>query len=317
MSSIIPTIFPLDNALAVDLPFTDWLSFTVPIDEAEPLISDFDSIFAIFGATRDDNNLYRFGTVNGFGTCKIECMKGFYVFSISGRALAALRTFKLMNSVLYGISQVNHKITRLDVACDFNIESHKAISELSEKAHGGAVRLTRKGITQKQIKKILSYDQHGNETGTLYLGHRASSDVCARVYDKAHETYQNTGNEIAQKLRIEFTFKGETLPTLRDVDLPSDIFFHHARHSLVNPPSSHKEWVSHGTAYFIEKTPKKTPYDKMRGLFEFSTDIEKLCKYAVEEFGETAPAELAKLFKQRVKKSLRGMGWNPMQASLF
>ena len=317
MSSIILPVFPLDNALAVDIPFVDWFSFTVPVDEAELLVSKFDSIFALFGATRDEQNLYRFPTPTGYGTCKIDAHSAFYVFSMSGRALQHLRLFDFMDFILGSIAQVTHKITRLDVACDFNIDSHIAIKELAEQAQACAVQLTRKFITPSQIKKILSFDRYGQETGTLYLGHRASSDVCCRVYDKAHELHQSHGLEIPPRLRIEFTFKGLTLPSLRDVDMPSSIFYHHALHSLVKPPSTHKPWVSYGEPYQIKKMPKNTAYARMMGIFNFSSDIEKIVEYAIEEFGETAHYHLSKLFKNRVKKSLRGMGWNPMQASLF
>jgi len=317
MTSIIPSVFPIDNKLAISPPFVDWLSFTIPSDNIESFTVFLDSLFALFGATRDDNGLYRFATSHGFGTCKIDQVKEVYVISISGTAYRWLKSFKTEDDLLYAISEVPHKITRLDVACDFDVISHIAIRELSDAAKLGTVRLTRKYITQKQIKEILSYDLDGNKTGTLYLGHRASSDVCCRVYDKAHEVNQKTNMHTTPKLRIEFTFKGETLPTLRDVSLPSDIFFHHASHSLVKPPETFKQWESYGTGFYVQKKPPKTAYEKMTGLFNFSTDIEKLCAYAIQEFGESAPYEISKMFKQRVKKSLRGMGWNPMQASLF
>lgn len=318
MVSIIPSVFPIDNSLAYDLPFVDWLSFTVPSAEADFVVSEFDSIFSMFGATRTDQGLYRFVTSQGYGTVKIDANNDFYVFSLSGEALRAIRSFELIQDVLYAISLVTHKITRLDVACDFNIESHIAIQQLSKLAYQGEAQLTRKAIKPGQVKEILSADIQGNKTGTLYLGHRASSDVCCRVYDKAHERYQKNGTiPSEQRLRIEFTFKGQTLPTLRDVSLPSDIFYHHARQTLVKPPESYKGWDSHGEAFTILKKPSKTPYQRMRGLFEFSSDIDQICELAIKEFGESAPYELGKLFQQRVKKSLRGMGWNPMQASLF
>lgn len=317
MVSIIPSLFPINNSLAYDSPFVDWLSFTVPSNEADFVVSEFDSIFSMFGATRDDNQLYRFSTSGGHGTCKIDANNDFYVFSISGQALAHLRLFSLIQDVLYAISRVTHKITRLDVACDFKITSYIAISQLSKIVADGAARLTRKAIKPENCKKILSIDLNGNETGTYYLGHRASSDVCCRVYDKAHETYQRFGTiPTEQRLRIEFTFKGLTLPTLRDVSLPSDIFHHHAQHTLVSPPLSFKGWLSHGEGFHIPKKPPKSSYARMRGLFDYSSEVQLLCELAIKEFGESAPFELGKLFQQRVKKSLRGMGWNPMQSQL-
>lgn len=318
MSSIIPSVFPIDNNLIINEPFVDWLSFTCSANEAETVVSEFDSIFAYFGSTRDENGLYRFPVATGgYGTCKIDVNNDFYIFSLSGGCLAHLRQFKLMHDVLFPVSLIPHKITRLDVAADYDVPSYIAINELAETVPTGAVRLTRKAITQSQIKKILSVDRHGHETGTLYLGHRASTDVCCRIYDKAHEINQKTKFEAPQRLRIEFTFKGNVLPTLRDVDLPFDIYYHHASHSLVKAPVTVKPWVSYGQPYYIQKKPKKTPYQLMRGLFEYSTDISKLCAYAIEEFGDKAPDEIARLFTHRVKKSLRGMGSNPMQASLF
>jgi hypothetical protein len=318
MASIIPPVFPIDNSLAYETPFVDWLSFTVPAIQADFVVSEFDSIFSLFGATRDDNQLYRFRTSHGYGTCKIDAKNEFYVFSISGEALRYIRQFELIQDVLYAISLVTHKITRLDVACDFNIESHLAIGQLSNIAYRGEAKLTRKSIKPGQVKEILSADIQGNKTGTLYLGHRSSSDVCCRIYDKAHERYQKSAIiPTEHRLRIEFTFKGLALPTLRDVSLPSDIFYYHACQTLVKPPSTFKTWESHGEGFTIQKKASKTPYQRMRGLFEFSSDIEQICELAIKEFGDSAPYELGKLFQQRVKKSLRGMGWNPMQASLF
>lgn len=308
MTSIIPSVFPIDNKLALSLPFVDWLSFTIPAADIEPFALFLDSQFAIFGATRTDDGLYRFGTPDGFGTCKIDQVKEVYVISISGTAYRYLVLMQVRDDLLHAISELPHKITRLDVACDFDVPAHIAIKQLSDNAYTGNVRLTRKTITQKQIKEILSYDLDGNKTGTLYLGHRASSDVCCRVYDKAHEVNQKTNMHITPRLRIEFTFKGLTLPTLRDVSLPSDIFYHHASHSLVKPPETFKTWESHGTGFYVEKKAPKTAYAKIRGLLEFSTDVQKLCAYSVEEFGYSAPQELAKLFKERVKKTIRGMG---------
>ena len=310
-------LFPLHYNLSIDSPFVDWLSFTVPENEAEPLIKEFDSILAIFGSTRSDNNLYRIPTSQGYGTCKLETKNGFYVFSLSGRLLSHLRTWHSMDDVMYAISQVTHKITRLDVACDFNVDAPVAIKQIATKAKNAQVRLTRKHIQQSHTKTILSYDRYGAETGTLYLGHRKTSHVCCRVYDKAHEMYQNASIELPPRLRIEITFSGDVLPTLRDVSLPSNIFYHHALHSLAMAPPTHQDWVSHGYAYKIEKKPARTAYEKMRGLFDFSTDIEKLCMYALQEFGEKASEELSRMLHYRIKKSLRGMGWNPMQADLF
>ena len=317
MTSIIPAIFPLHYNLSIDSPFVDWLSFTVPTNEGESLVKEFDSILAIFGSTRGENNLYRIPTENGFATCKIDCTANFYLFSLSGRLLAHMRAFRVMNDVLYAISQVIHKITRLDVACDYNVDAPLAIKQLAVITKASGVRFTRKHISSSHTKKILSDNRHGVETGTLYLGRRASADVCCRVYDKSHEMYQNSAIEIPPRLRIEFTFKGDVLPTLRDVSLPSNIFYHHALHTLAMAPPMHQDWNSHGYAYKIDKKPAKTAYEKMRGLFDFSTDIEKLCKYALEEFGEKASDELSRMMRYRLKKSLRGMGWNPMQASLF
>ena len=317
MRIINQALFPLHYNLSIDSPFVDWLSFTVPENEAEPLIQEFDSLFAFFGATRSDNGLYKIPTSAGFGTCKIDFLKGFNLFSLSGRLLAQLRLLGLMNDVLYPLSQVTHKITRLDVACDFNVDSPVAIKQIASKAKTSGVRLTRKHIQPSHIKQIISEDRYGVDTGTLYLGHRATSHVCCKVYDKSHEMFQNASIEIPPRLRIELSFSGDVLPTLRDVSLPSNIFYHHALHSLAMAPPTHQEWVSYGVGFKVDKNVSKTAYEKMRGLFNFSTDIEKLCMYALEEFGEKAYDELSRMFQHRIRKSQRGMGWNPMQAGLF
>lgn len=231
---------------------TDWLDVTYsPIDTPECAVLD---VLQDAGAERlyhdDRGSTWKLNE----GVMKIQYGSAWTRFSASGAILAHLRLQGVFMDYLSALSESPHNVTRLDAAYDVLSDAPPIISRL-RRQYPRECNLTRKAL---RTKSILTTRTDGQETGTWYVGHRSTSKVTARVYDKQHESFERRGEEIPPMTRYEITIKGQMGPSLRDAAEPERIFWHFASPTLLKRPEGVSDWFSGwggGWTYQREEKP--------------------------------------------------------------
>lgn len=275
---IVSKLYPIASNLATSLPFSDWLNVTVPDPDCQQVINDLRPLLETLCMSFAGNELYLLPKGLGRGSFKYTFSEGFITFGASGGFLQHLRNFNMLGDYLMCFALHPHRVSRLDVALDFHVDAPAYVEDAYQIAKQGNMKLTRKHLAPSAIKQILSPNQYGADTGTVYLGHRKSASTSARIYDKAHERLQNDSMVIAPTLRIEFTFSSQVGCTLHDVTNPAEVFYQHASQSLVTPPETFKGWFPHAEGYYLEKTSPRPLKQRIQDLEMFSDDVIRYLK---------------------------------------
>jgi len=245
-------ILPLLHKNAIGAPFCDYLHLTSPLGNQEAITAAVRPYLDMLGMSEEVEGLFR-EPLRG-GTYKIHPRGKVCVFGASGAFLDALRGHGLFNSFLAEYAAFEHRISMMHVTCDYSIDAPPVIQAVYELGKTGTLHLTRKAVNPEHVGKFIGPGADGRDTGTVYLGSKKNSDVWAKVYDKGHEAYSKRGEIVGQVVRVELAVQSDINATLRDVSLPSDIFFHFASRSLVQPPPNFSGWLSHGSGYCLEGT---------------------------------------------------------------
>jgi hypothetical protein len=203
--------------------------------------------------------------------------------SLSGRALADLRGAAMFHEFLAIMADYPHRVTRLDAAADFEVDGADAIEALHSRYPRRHVRLGQR--SQKMSTMLAPRDWDHRESGTIYVGHRRTSQITCRVYDKRKEVLDRTGEDPEQDwTRVEITVKGKsgdrTGPTLRDAVEPERLFWCYACPAIVKATESVSERVSGYTEGWSMEKVELLPAQVLKGRIEAFHTLDHMTRVA-------------------------------------
>lgn len=283
----------------VNEPFADWLDLTFPPEcgALGEVHTFFDGLLCPVAWTSDDRTCIE---AEG-GKVFLDRAKRFHRLSISGGVLHFLRSVGRFSELLGVLGSHPHKVTRLDVACDYGVDTPAVLGWLDSVYPEDRVCLQRKAI---KVTRLLSRRADGALTGTWYAGHRSNARVTARVYDKQHEALEKRGERIAPRTRVELTFRKDHGCTLRDAYMPASLFYQFASPTLVAAPEGVPEWVPHGEGWEGTARAPELPYEVFKRRVETSPELDRLAELA-SQFGPNARALLLRAFADRLDSAAR------------
>lgn len=286
-------------------PFVDYLNISSPKDNLQALRNALRPIIDALGMSEVTEGL--FSLPERLGTLKFATRGKVCIVSASGGFLSLLRSRSIYNHYLAEFANFEHRISMMHVTCDYSADSPKVLAKLYQKASTGGIYLTRKAVNPDHVSKLLGRNREGADTGTVYLGSRANSDVWAKVYDKRQERLAKGEPDIQPMLRVEIAVQSDVNATLRDASLPSDIFYHHASRSLVEAPASFTVWQPHAQGFEIPPNQfEPTPHERLTLITENSFDITRIFELAHDSYGDDALAEIQKVIRNRFIKFKNG-----------
>lgn len=209
----------------------------------------------------------------GEGKLKIEQRARFARVSASGSVLTFLRGKKMFEEYLWLLADSPHRVTRCDAALDLPVDGAKVVRNLRRR-FPLECKLTRKPQRTKSILSARASD--GVQTGTFYIGKRGQGKVTARVYDKAHEAFENRKQEIPPTARYEITVGKDMLPSLRDAGDPEAMFWHFASPALLKRPPGIPDWEPTGSPDWTMPDFLVEPAEVLKRRVENSADLTAL-----------------------------------------
>lgn len=267
------------------IPFCDYLTVTMPAHSLEPLKKSLSELFDATGlSTFDDGITYQIDTKPG--ALKLKSNTRYLTLSASGGILEHFRQTGFYNEYIAILSEYPLKITRLDATADYLVSYAPDVLNLYKKAAmASKLGLTRKELAQRDIKYFMGQNEHGHETGTVYLGNRETHSIYGKIYDKGFERYSKGYENNAQIVRIELTLKADTGVSLRDAHSPENVFYNYASRSLVIPPPHFVGWEPNTSGYTLQKQQDLfTPAGKILNIFKFSQDVGRAFRLAISVF---------------------------------
>jgi hypothetical protein len=295
-------LLPVSSML--DSPFTDYLNVTVPLDHAEGVTQNLLPIIESLGPyTEPEKGLFRLHDAQlkpTKGTIKFKPRGKVLIVSASGAALQTLRDCRLYDGYLSEIGAFPHRVSMLHATQDYVVPSTSAvIQKVKVAGYAEEISLTRKRVLKGNVSALLSPNGDGEETGTVYLGHRSNADVWAKVYDKRQERLAKGFTDPGSIIRVEVAVQSDVGATLKDAHSPYDLFFNFAGKSLVSCPSTFKGWQPAGEGYVLSARSEVLPYARLQRFLEHSMDIAKLVDLSVAAYGDKAGDMLSRIFSER------------------
>lgn len=255
---------------------TDYLNTTHPLGSL-PFVRD--AVMPVLdeaGISQRTAELYELGMG---GTVKIYEVSRVGVVSLSGAALAHLRSRGLFGEYLAAVGQEAHKVTCLHAAYDRRVDAPPRIQSLFARAKRGLVSLTRKAIDPRQgldawLKPGVV---DGRQTGTVYLGSK-SAHVRAAVYDKRDERIRAGCPDPGPLLRHELRLKGHVAAgcTLRDAFDPTAVFWHFIAPDLLTRPQDVADWSPLADGYDLPPMRVYDPQERLQRIVDNSLDLARL-----------------------------------------
>lgn len=292
-------------SLCLQEPFVDYLNISSPKDRLESILSGIRPFLDALGMSEASEGLFRLPDAKG--TFKAYVKGKVAIFGASGQFLDRLRSHGLYNHYLAVFANYDHRITMMHITADFRLDAPKYLSKLYDSAQKGAVYLTRKAINPLHVTKLLGRNLEGADTGTVYLGNRANSDVWAKVYDKQQERLAKGFDSPFPLTRVEIAVQSDVNASLRDASLPREIFFHFAGRSLVQSPTDLKGWVPHGQGFDLpDNSLDITTHERLTRICENSFDVARLFELALSNYGDSALDEIQKIIRNRYIKFKNG-----------
>jgi len=196
--------------------------------------------------------------------------------SFSGAAMETFSSYGSTGDLLAELIEHPYNLTRIDLARDSILQNAPAvIQRFAGLASQGSVSLSRKKLLPSDCKKILSWNDDDEETGTVYFG-SIKSRYSAKVYDKTEER-KSKGFEIEKGVvRVEVTARKNTA-SLRDVLDPDPLFYKLASPDLlplpVGVPSHERVELQ---PLDLPKAEPMTSYQRMTRILDESPDLIRL-----------------------------------------
>lgn len=220
---------------------------------------------------------------------------GVWCVGLSGAACSALRACGQWMPLLAEIGLTPHRVTRLDAAYDVVMDAAPEVQRLRIAGAQGQLSLTRKSVRPEHVDTHLSNGATG-ETGTVYVGSR-QAEVRLVVYDKRHERFMATGEDVGPLTRYELRLKSGTGVTLRDVAEPASVFWHHLGRSVLSAPAGASAWSPEAEGFVIDRSRAPTPFQRLVARVEASGEVLALVKLA----GELGPYGVDVLVREVLK----------------
>lgn len=279
-------LLPLPSSSMLGDPFADYLNVTVPLDSSFHLQCEVEPMLDMLGVSELGDGVFHLPEKRG--TFKVSKRGKVGIFSASGGFLRVLREHGMFDQYLAALATAPHRVSMLHVTQDYVVASPPAVvQEVKRLGHAGLLSLTRKRIEPDRVKAILNLNLAGEETGTVYLGHRANADVWCKLYDKDHEQVSRGFPSPGSVVRVEIAVQSDVGATLRDVASPSALFFHFASRSLAVVPAGTPEWSAHGDGYVPSaRVYSASAVQRLQSIMDSSLDVARLVKLARHEFGE-------------------------------
>lgn len=274
--------------------FTDWLDVTYsptdfPYREITRFLNEIEGRCSFSDSSSESWEL-------GDGVLKIEQRARFARVSASGSVLSFLRGKQMFENYLWLLADSPHRVTRCDVAVDLPVDGAKIVRNLRRR-YPLECKLTRKPQRTKSILQARASD--GVQTGTFYIGQRGKGKVTARVYDKAHEAYENRKQELPPTTRFEITVGKDMFPSLRDAGSPESMFWHFASPSLLKRPDGIPDWEPTGSPDWTMPDFLIEPAEVLKRRVENSSDLSALLSLA-EQVGPGGLEYLRALIDKRI-----------------
>lgn len=282
-------IMKLSYASIAGKPFCDYLTVTMPAYALQSVTPSLQELFETAGMTSfDDGSTY---LIDGnTGAFKLKTNPRYITLSASGGILEHFRNLKLFDQYITILNEHPHKITRLDATADYFVTyAPDVIQQFKIASNASKIVLTRKELSPSDIHYFLGSNEHGHETGTIYLGDRKTHSVYGKIYDKSFERTSKGYTSPGQTVRVELTLKADTGISLRDAHNPENVFYHYASRSLVMPPPHFIGWKPNVTGFELPAQKDLfTPAGKILNIFKFSTELSRAFRIAVKAFGPEA-----------------------------
>lgn len=269
---------------------TDWLSVSASPDSS--LSSEVVDFLKPLGGTEinSDRKTVIYPSICGVGLDNLACSearangtvvinreKHFHGVSMSGKFLAHLRATNLYTELINLIGSHNHRVTRLDVAMDVDVDFPTIRKQFNRKFPNGEIKLTRKAV---KIKEFLERRESDNKyTGTIYMGHRTKARVQGKLYDKQKELLDNQGIVTNAKTRLEFTVRSDAKPSLVDALNPAPLFWEYGQH-IFDRPSDVSKWAPSSYLSWKREPPMVDYGSRLRKMIEYSDFLDELAELA-------------------------------------
>lgn len=263
---------------------TDGFRATVPQEEGPRLyagvteVLDQAGFWLDYDAGEKGVRLHR--PPDGLGAVRFSRAGQVAVCSVSGSACAHLRALDLFLDVLAGLSDLPHRVTRLDAALDLDVDAADVLPPLYDLARLGGVRLSRKAIKPSKVQWLRKPDSRGIDTGTVYLGDRGM-ECYGAVYDKREDRLRRGLVDLGPMTRYEIRGTGQLGISLRDVAEPAAFFYHFASPDLVPLPEGQEPWEPGGQGFVLSRERRITDFQRLKLRIENSRDLRALFDLAI------------------------------------
>jgi hypothetical protein len=282
--------------------FCDWLDVTCSPDRSfVPAVREFlDRLCCEVRYSDEKSTTIRVGD---YGVIRLDTEAKWHRASASGKVLAYLRSIERYGEYLHLLSEVPHSITRLDAACDYNLDTPAILRSLDRHFPDDRINFGRKALT---ITRLLSKRADKKLTGTWYAGHRQKAKVSARVYDKANEVAEKQGLYLlTHSTRVEFTARKAFGACLRDAYDPTSIYYSMGDPALMKTPADVSPWepLAEFTAWTSPEMVDLLPYEIFKRRVERSSELDHLAELAAE-LGVVGVKLAVRVFEQRLLAKL-------------
>lgn len=242
-------------------------------------------------------------SVGDQGVMRLDTEAKWHRVSSSGKVLSYLRSTGSYGEFLHLLSEVPHTITRLDAACDYNLDTPAVLRSLDRHFPDDRISFSRKALT---ITRLLSKRSDGKLTGTWYGGHRQKAKVSVRVYDKANEVAEKQGLYLlTHSTRVEFTARKAFGACLRDAFDPTAIYYAMGDPALLKTPAGVPPWkpLAEFNCWVSPDVPDPLPYDVFRRRVQCSSEIDHLADLAAE-LGLVGVKLAVRVFEEKLRARL-------------
>lgn len=281
--------------------FCDWLDVTCSPDNSfvDSVLRFLDRLSCQFSYRDDKTALVSVGS----GKVRVDTNPKFHRVSSSGHVLSHLRATGAYSDFLSLLSEVPHSVTRLDAACDYDLDTPDILDALDQAFPDDRINFSRKAL---KVTRLLSRRVDGRLTGTWYGGHKAKAKCSVRIYDKAHEVAQKQGLYALYGLtRVEFTARKAYGASLSDAYNPESLYYSMGSPTLMAIPPGVAEWSSAAefTAWQSPDLDEPLPFELFRRRLETSPDIDRLAEIAAE-MGAAGVKTMERIFSEKVRSKV-------------
>ena len=261
----------------------DWLNLSVPDDSMATIRHHLLELVLACGAISVRKGAQQIELFKlGRASLRLEEKRGFHTIGVSGQMLSLMSEKGLWDSYLGMVSEVPHRVTRLDIAHDVAAYSPPILKRIFNKGSSSkGIHLTRKRA--RNVRMILSKPLGCSDpTGTVYLN-KNTAEVYAKIYDKRQEQLDNRGCDIGLDItRYELSVTNKAGVSLSDAYSPDACFWHFMSDVLAPPTVAASPWEPGGYSFKIPALPVRLPSERLVDLVESSCDLEVLLGLASE-----------------------------------